>query len=80
MKRCVIEVAPAPLRDLLGLPDGAVIDGLGYSDRLGVIELRVVGFGAEVAEGALLPRARTILRHQKINGEFWFQAVAEVQP
>jgi hypothetical protein len=80
IKRCVIDVDPDILRAVLGIPEGAIIDGIGYSGRLGVIQLHVCGYGLECEEGALLPAAQVVIQRRKFDGEEWHQATARVLP
>lgn len=78
MNRCVIEASPEALRAMFGLPADAIVDGIGYSDKLGVVQLRVVGFGRECQEGQVIPQATVIVRSREIDGEKWFQSAAQM--
>ena len=80
IKRCVIDVSPDVLRAVLGIPPDAIVDGIGYSERLGVIQLRVCGYGRECEEGAVLPAAEVLIQLREFDGEMWHQAAARVLP
>lgn len=65
-KTAILSIEPHVLARLLELPDGSVIDRVWQpNDELqGNIRVRVVGFGHEVPDGALIPKAHGIVSQE----------------
>lgn len=79
MKRCIIKATPEALQAVLGLPPDAVVESVRTNEFLGVLEMRISGFGEEVAQGGLLPTTTVFVRQMRLeNGDLWYQAVPEV--
>lgn len=80
MDSCIIDIDPYVLRELLGLPAGAVVDAVRPPfDVPGVLALRVRGAGWLVAEGCAIPRALVVV-HTLVDadGTRWYRASAQV--
>lgn len=57
MKIGIVEIGEKHLRSILQLPDSCEIVDIDFDiERNGVILFKVVGIGAEVSEGGVIPR------------------------
>lgn len=85
-RRCIVTLEPELLRQTLGLPEGAVIERVDTSDRLGVLRLHVSGAGEECDEGRVpvpasvvvhAPEGKTPERRLSVQdpSEYWRKAL-----
>lgn len=64
MKRCIIDIEPHVFRQLLQLPEGALIEDVRVSyERCGVLEIRMSGCGWETPEGYILKHSKGTVEH-----------------
>lgn len=82
MRGAIVVLSPGVLRHLLGLPEGAIIDGISAPiDEWGTVHLRILGAGWQCEPGSMLVRTSSqVATRQDGDGATWFRAWCDLPP